>query len=112
MGPLFHHPRDHDSALANWGGYGAYPDDRNPTWYDHDAVIGGRLFHVYCAKGSDGQLRYDFGGLDGTYGRYGWKMIAFVPDVMPLAPGGARSEARSSTTSRPGPDVAGAVGAG
>jgi hypothetical protein len=72
--------------LDNWGGYGTYPNNRNPAWYDHDAVINGRLYHVYCTKGPDGVLRYDFGGLNGRYGRYGWKMIAFQPDA-PIPPG-------------------------
>lgn len=72
--------------LDNWGNYGKYPSDRNPAWYDHDAVINGRLFHVYCSKGSDGVLRYDFGGLNGHYGRTGWKFIVFQPDA-PIAPG-------------------------
>jgi hypothetical protein len=73
--------------LGNWGGYGSYPNNRNPGWYDHDAVIDGRLYHVYCTKDSDSQLRYDFGWLNGHYGRSGWKMIAFVPDVTPVPPG-------------------------
>jgi hypothetical protein len=67
--------------LDNWGGYGTSPHGRSPGWYDHDAVINGRLYHVYCTQGSDGVLRYDFGGLDGTYGRTGWKMIVFQPDT-------------------------------
>ena len=73
--------------LQNWGGYGAHPNGRNPTWYDHDATIGGKLYHVYVTKGSDGAFLYNFGGLNGAYGRTGWKMIAFVPDVLPVAPG-------------------------
>jgi uncharacterized ubiquitin-like protein YukD len=73
--------------LGNWGNYGAYPDNRPWWWYDHDAVINGRLYHVYCTKGRDGVLRFDFGWLDGHYGRTGWKMIAFVPDVTPVPPG-------------------------
>jgi hypothetical protein len=72
--------------LYNWGGYGVHPNGRNSAWYDHDAVINGRLYHVYCTKGQDGVLRYDFGGLNGHYGRSGWKMIAFQPDV-PVPPG-------------------------
>lgn len=85
--------------LGCWGSYGAHPSNRNPNWYDHDAVIGGRAFHVYCTKNSgrndvsgvwDGGsyqgLRYNFGDLNGSYTnnetgspRIGWKMIAFVP---------------------------------
>jgi hypothetical protein len=72
--------------LDNWGGYGTTAD-RNPGWYDHDATIGGKLYHVYATKGSDGALLYNFGSLAGAYGRTGWKMIAFLPDVMPVAPG-------------------------
>ncbi len=66
-------------VLGNWGNYGQHqhPGGANPAWYDHDAVINGRLFHVYCTKGSDGVLRYDFGWLNGRYGRSGWKMISF-----------------------------------
>lgn len=67
--------------LTNWGNYGAYPNGRNPAWYDHDATIGGRLWHVYITKASDGCWRYDFGNLNGAYGKTGWKMIAFVPDT-------------------------------
>ena len=70
--------------VDNWGGYGSYPGGRNPEWYDHDVVIGGNLFHVYAAKTSDGRLLYNFGGLDNTYGRTGWKFIVFEPDVLPL----------------------------
>jgi uncharacterized ubiquitin-like protein YukD len=67
--------------VDNWGNYGVYPNGRNPAWYDHDAVINGRLYHVYCTKGSDGVLRYNFGWLNGRYGRNGWKMIVFQPDA-------------------------------
>lgn len=73
--------------LANWGNYGSHAGGRNPSWYDHTATIGGRLYHVYATKGSDGCLRYNFGGLNGNYGKTGWKMIAFVPDQMPVAAG-------------------------
>jgi hypothetical protein len=72
--------------LDNWGNYGVHPSGRNPAWYDHDAVINGRLYHVYCTKGPDGVLRYDFGWLNGNYGRYGWKMIVFQPST-PISPG-------------------------
>ncbi|CAN5170507.1 hypothetical protein BH10PSE16_BH10PSE16_06850 [soil metagenome] len=75
--------------LQNWGNYGGHntPGGRNPGWYDHDAVIGGRLFHVYATKGTDGALLYNFGQLNGAYGKTGWKMIAFVPDVFPIPAG-------------------------
>ncbi|MFL5354199.1 CBM35 domain-containing protein [Archangium sp.] len=67
--------------LDNWGNYGKYPDGRRQDFYDHDAIIDGRLFHVYCNKGSDGVLRYNFGWLNGHYGRSGWKFIVFQPDA-------------------------------
>jgi hypothetical protein len=85
--------------LEAWGGYGVYPT-RNPSWYDHDVTIGGRLYHVYCTKdlardvltGAFGGpvvpgLNYSFGGLDNTYGpgHWGWKLIVFEPDVLPMA---------------------------
>ena len=75
--------------LQNWGGYGGHPNGRNSGWYDHDVTIGGRLFHVYATKRTDGAFLYDFaqGSLDGTYGKTGWKMIAFVPDVFPVPAG-------------------------
>ena len=70
--------------VSNWGGYGTYPNNRNSGWYDHDAIIDNKLFHVYCTKGADGGLRFDFMKLNGVFGRYGWKMIVFQPDVTPL----------------------------
>jgi hypothetical protein len=76
--------------LSNWGNYGAHnnlANSRNPRWYDHTATIDGRMYHIYITKGSDGCLRFDFSSLNGTYGRFGWKMIAFVPDQMPVAAG-------------------------
>ena len=75
--------------LQLWGNYGAHnvPGGRNPGWYDHDATIGGVRYHVYVTKGSDGAFLYNFGGLNGNYGRTGWKMIAFLPAVMPVQPG-------------------------
>lgn len=75
--------------LQNWGNYGGHPNGRNSGWYDHDVTIGGRLYHVYATKEADGAFLYNFeqGGLDGTYGRTGWKMIAFVPDVFPVPAG-------------------------
>jgi hypothetical protein len=75
--------------LANWGNYGGHnvPGGRNPAWYDHDATIAGKLYHVYITKDSDGCSRYNFGSLNGTYGKTGWKMIAFVPDQLPVAAG-------------------------
>jgi hypothetical protein len=88
-------PKPHSSItheimipLQNWGNYGGH-DVRNRNWYDHDVTIGGRLYHVYATKGADGALLYDFaqGSLDGTYGKTGWKMIAFVPDVFPVPAG-------------------------
>jgi uncharacterized phage protein (TIGR02218 family) len=88
--------------LEYWGGYGAHPSGRNPAWYDHDVTIGGILYHVYCAKdlyrdpvtGADLSspapgLNYSFGGLDGTYGRYGWKFIVFEPDAAHVPLSGA-----------------------
>lgn len=39
--------------LTYWGNYGAYPDSRNPGWYDHDATIDGRLWHVYFASAAE-----------------------------------------------------------
>ena len=47
--------------LDYWGNYGAHPGNRNPQWYDHDATINGKLYHVYATKGPDGGLRNDFG---------------------------------------------------
>ncbi len=75
--------------LANWGNYGGWsgPNSRPPKWYDHDAWIDGRLFHVYATKGDDGALRFDWQWLEGTYGRTGWKLIAFVPAQMPINAG-------------------------
>ncbi|MGZ5272070.1 MAG: hypothetical protein ACXWC6_15775 [Ramlibacter sp.] len=75
--------------LTNWGNYGGHnvPGGRNPAWYDHDATIAGKLYHVYITKDSDGCSRYNFGSLNGAYGKTGWKMIAFVPDQMPVAAG-------------------------
>jgi len=75
--------------LSNWGNYGGHdvPGGRNPSWFDHTATIGGKQYHVYATKGGDGCLRYDFGGLNGAYGKSGWKMIAFVPAVLPANPG-------------------------
>ena len=75
--------------LSNWGNYGSHnvPGGRNPMWYDHDATIAGKRYHVYATKGSDGSLLYNFGSLNGAYGKTGWKMIAFVPEVLPVAPG-------------------------
>jgi uncharacterized phage protein (TIGR02218 family) len=67
--------------LTYWGGYGAYPSGRNPDWYSHDVTIGGILFHVYCSMNGAGVLSYNFGSLDGTYGRTGWKFIVFEPDA-------------------------------
>jgi hypothetical protein len=72
--------------LEHWGNYGAHPGGRNPAWYDHDATIAGKLFHVYTAKDGDGCSRYNFGSLDGTHGRAGWKFIVFIPDASPAAP--------------------------
>lgn len=55
--------------LNYWGGYGAYPT-RNPSWYDHDATIDGRLWHVYWAPNFNGS----------------WKFIVFEPDTASIAP--------------------------
>ena len=83
-------------VLDNWGGYGSYggvngaphvANERNPNWYDHDAVIDGKTYHVYVTKGSDGAFLYNFGSLNGNYGHTGWKMIAFLPAQLPVAPG-------------------------
>jgi hypothetical protein len=73
--------------LEHWGNYGAHPSGRNPRWYDHDATIAGKLCHVYTTKDGDGCSRYTFGSLDETYGRTGWKLIIFIPDELPAAPG-------------------------
>jgi hypothetical protein len=78
--------------LQNWGNYGGHntlPNGRNPGWYDHDVIIGGSLYHVYAFKGADGAFLYNFGQgtLNGTYGRTGWKLIIFVPDVFPVPAG-------------------------
>lgn len=55
--------------LNYWGGYGAYPT-RNPSWYNHDATIDGRLWHVYWAPNFNGS----------------WKFIVFEPDSASIAP--------------------------
>lgn len=75
--------------LSNWGNYGGHnvPGGRNGSWFDHTATIGGKQYHVYATKGGDGCLRYDFGSLNGSHGKNGWKMIAFVPAVLPADPG-------------------------
>ena len=75
--------------LDLWGNYGAHntPGGRNPGWYDHDATIAGKLYHVYITKDGDGCSRYNFGSLNGAYGKTGWKLIAFVPAQLPVAPG-------------------------
>ena len=74
--------------LQNWGVYGGYHllnGGKPGWWYDHDITIDGLLWHVYATKSStDGGLRYDFGGLNGAYGRTGWKMISFVPEFYPV----------------------------
>jgi hypothetical protein len=76
FGPLITH--EIMIPLDNWGGYGSYPNGRNPAWYDHDVTIDGRLYHVYAAK-TDGALLPNF--------QRGWKFIVFQPDVVPVAPG-------------------------
>lgn len=48
----------------SWGGYGKYPH-RNPTWYSHDAVIDGRLFHIYSNP---------------TFNGGQWHWVCFQPD--------------------------------
>jgi len=55
--------------LDYWGNYGAH-GHRNPNWYSHDAVIDGRLWHIYFAR--------NFAG--------GWTFVAFQPDA-PLGAG-------------------------
>jgi hypothetical protein len=50
--------------LDYWGNYGA-PSDRDPGWYSHDAVIDGRLWHVYFVR--------NFAG--------GWTFVVFEPDA-------------------------------
>ena len=74
--------------LTNWGGYGGHniPGGRSPASYSHDVTLGGILFHVYASKNADGTLTYTFGNLNNAYGKLGWKMIAFVPD-MPILSG-------------------------
>ncbi len=75
--------------LDLWGNYGAHDTrgGRNPGWYDHDATIAGKLYHVYITKDGDGCSRYNFGSLSGAYGKTGWKLIAFVPAQLPVPPG-------------------------
>ncbi|NUO74088.1 MAG: hypothetical protein HOQ10_15430, partial [Frateuria sp.] len=75
--------------LDLWGNYGAHntPGGRNPGWYDHDATIAGKLYHVYITKDGDGCSRYNFGSLSGAYGKTGWKLIAFVPAQLPVPAG-------------------------
>lgn len=63
--------------LNFWGGYGQYPH-RNPSWYDHDVTIDGRLFHVYCNKGEDGSLKPGVA--------FAWKWICFEPEAF-IEPG-------------------------
>lgn len=73
--------------LVNWGNYGGHnvAGGRNPNWYDHDVTLAGRLWHVYCSKGTDGILLSNFGKETPPGGTpIGWKMIAFVPDVFPI----------------------------
>ncbi len=46
--------------LTYWGNYGSYHGDRNPEWYYKDAIIGGRLWHVYHVAPSVGPWTWDF----------------------------------------------------
>jgi len=59
--------------VSYWGNYGAY-NSRNPSWYDHDVTIDGRLYHVYASKNADGTLT-----APGSV--FQWKFIVFEPDV-------------------------------
>ncbi|MBC7618007.1 MAG: hypothetical protein H7293_03270 [Candidatus Saccharibacteria bacterium] len=70
-----------------WGNYGRSdrnPDGsfgpnngRNPSWYDSDAMIDGRLYHIYRPHNADGSFI--------PFGSSGWHFIVFEPDVI-LAP--------------------------
>jgi len=51
--------------LDNWGGYGTYPDNRNPGWYQHDVELEGFLWHVYMAE---------------NFSSGGWTFVVFEPD--------------------------------
>jgi hypothetical protein len=91
--------------LSSWGNYGAHnvSGGRNPSWYDHEQTIAGNEYWVYCTKGADGQLLYDFGSLNGSYTNpetgapaTGWKMIAFVPKTMGQAGSGANQSGHCS----------------
>jgi hypothetical protein len=56
--------------LDYWGGYGAH-GSRDASWYSHDAVIDGRLWHLYFVRHF----------LEG-----GWTFVVFEPDA-PLRAG-------------------------
>jgi hypothetical protein len=55
--------------LDYWGNYGAH-GHRNPAWYSHDAVIDGRLWHIYLARNFAAR---NFPG--------GWTFVVFQPDA-------------------------------
>ena len=72
--------------VTYWGNYGRSDRNadgtfgrnqgRNPGWYDSDATIDGRLFHIYRPHNPDGSF-IPFGG--------GWRFIVFEPD-QPMTP--------------------------
>lgn len=59
--------------LTYWGFYGAYVatgGGRNPSWYNHDVTIQGRLWHVFNANSSAGAIPFN--------GE--WNFVVFEPD--------------------------------
>ena len=60
--------------LDYWGNYGAH-GYRNPDWYSHDAVIDGRLWHIYFVRNFPTQVA-------GT----GWTFVVFEPDQPGIQP--------------------------
>ncbi|MBA2965400.1 MULTISPECIES: hypothetical protein [Ramlibacter] len=56
--------------LDYWGGYGAH-GSRDRSWYSHDAVIDGRLWHLYFVRNLLNR---------------GWDLVVFEPDA-PLRAG-------------------------
>jgi hypothetical protein len=58
-------PITHEVMIIHtyWGNYGAY-GYRNPSWYSHDIVLDGYLWHVYYAPGFNGA----------------WQFVVFEPD--------------------------------
>lgn len=83
-------------SLENWGNYAGAGGTwgRNDFWKHGNApvTIDGADYWVYVSKTWDpnnpsrhGALLYEFGGLDGTYGRTGWKLIHFIPVSLPMS---------------------------